>query len=157
MHLPWALCTAPSRHELFSWLWQYCKVTSIKTSCLVTCLVYKNTQIQSKLAIRNFLVALILFLNAKSSLSLWSKWQIGHRKWFLLIPICSLSNRSLLLSLTVLDFLIRNTFPWAILTAPSRHEIFSRLWQYCKVASIKTSCLVTCLVYKHTQKIWFPN
>ena len=31
--------------------------------------------------IRNFLVAL-LFLNAKSSLFLWSKWQIGHRKWF---------------------------------------------------------------------------
>ena len=24
-----------------------------------------------------------LFLNAKSSLSLWSKWQIGHMKWFL--------------------------------------------------------------------------
>ena len=83
MHLPWALCTAPSRHELFSWLWQYCKVTSIKTSCLVTCLVYKNTQIQSNLAIRNFLVALKLFLNAKRSLSLWSKWQIGRRKWFL--------------------------------------------------------------------------
>ena len=39
--------------------------------------------IQSNLAIRNFLVALKLFLNAKSSLSLWSKWQIGHRKWFL--------------------------------------------------------------------------
>ena len=39
--------------------------------------------LQSNLAIRNFLVALKLFLNAKSSLSLWSKWQIGHRKWFL--------------------------------------------------------------------------
>jgi hypothetical protein len=39
--------------------------------------------IQSNLAIRNFLVALKLFLNAKCSLSLWSKWQIGHRKWFL--------------------------------------------------------------------------
>ena len=39
--------------------------------------------IQSNLAIRNFLVALKLFLNTKSSLSLWSKWQIGHRKWFL--------------------------------------------------------------------------
>ena len=46
--------------------------------------------IQSNLAIRNFLFALKLFLNAKSSLSLWSKWQIGHRKWFLntnLFPI----------------------------------------------------------------------
>jgi hypothetical protein len=39
--------------------------------------------IQSNLAIRNFLVALKLFLNAKCSLSLWSKWQIGHGKWFL--------------------------------------------------------------------------
>ena len=35
------------------------------------------------LAIRNSLVALKLFLNVKSSLSLWTKWQIGHRKWFL--------------------------------------------------------------------------
>ena len=35
------------------------------------------------MAIRNFLVALKLFLNAKCSLSLWSKWQIGHGKWFL--------------------------------------------------------------------------
>ena len=40
-------------------------------------------ELQSNLAIRNFLVTLKLFLNAKSSLSLWSKWQIGHRKWFL--------------------------------------------------------------------------
>ena len=40
-------------------------------------------EIQSNMAIRNFLVALKLFLNAKSSLSLWSKWQIGYRKWFL--------------------------------------------------------------------------
>ena len=39
--------------------------------------------IQTNLAIRNFLVALKLFLNAKSSISLWSKWQIGLRKWFL--------------------------------------------------------------------------
>ena len=39
--------------------------------------------LQSNLAIRNFLVALKLFLNAKSSLSICSKWQIGHRKWFL--------------------------------------------------------------------------
>ena len=39
--------------------------------------------VQSNLAIRNFLNALKLFLNAKSSLFLWSKWQTGHRKWFL--------------------------------------------------------------------------
>ena len=42
-----------------------------------------SSLIQSNLAIRNFLVALKLFLNAKSFLSLWSKWQIGHGKWFL--------------------------------------------------------------------------
>ena len=40
-------------------------------------------ELQSNLAIRNFLVTLKLFLNAKCSLSLWSKWQIGHGKWFL--------------------------------------------------------------------------
>ena len=47
-------------------------------------------QIQSKLAIRHFLVALKLFLNAKSSLSLWSKWQIGHRKFvpYQNVPYC---------------------------------------------------------------------
>ena len=39
--------------------------------------------VQSILAIRNFLVSLKLFLNAKSSLSLWSKLAFGHRKWFL--------------------------------------------------------------------------
>ena len=40
-------------------------------------------EIQSNLAIRNFLVALKSFLSAKSSLSLWSKWQIGQGKCFL--------------------------------------------------------------------------
>ena len=39
--------------------------------------------IQSNLMIRNFLVILKLFLNAKFSLFLWSKLVIGHRKWFL--------------------------------------------------------------------------
>ena len=39
--------------------------------------------LQSNMVIRNFLVALKLFLNAKSSLSLWSRWQIDHGKWFL--------------------------------------------------------------------------
>ena len=50
------------------------------------CRKYKNILrllfgVQSNLAIRNFLVALKLFLNAKSSLSLWSKWHISHSKW----------------------------------------------------------------------------
>ena len=35
------------------------------------------------MVIRNFLVTLKLFLNAKSSLSLWSKLAHGHGKWFL--------------------------------------------------------------------------
>ena len=39
--------------------------------------------IQPNLVIRNFLVTLKLFLNAKCSLSLWSKLTIGHGKWFL--------------------------------------------------------------------------
>ena len=39
--------------------------------------------IQSNLVIGNFLVTLKLFLNAKCSLSLWSKLKIGHRKLFL--------------------------------------------------------------------------
>ena len=39
--------------------------------------------VQSNLAIRNCLGTLKLFLNAKCSLFIWSKWQIGHRKWFL--------------------------------------------------------------------------
>ena len=43
----------------------------------------KTLIIQSNLAIRNFLVALKLFLDVKIFLSLWSKWQIGHRKWFI--------------------------------------------------------------------------
>ena len=43
----------------------------------------KTLIIQSNLAIRNFLVALKLFLDVKIFLSLWSKCQIGHRKWFL--------------------------------------------------------------------------
>ena len=50
---------------------------------LITSVLRKTSrvQVQSNVAIRNFLVALKLFLNTKSSL--WSKGQIGHRKWFL--------------------------------------------------------------------------
>ena len=40
-------------------------------------------KIQSNLVIRNFLVTLKLFLNAKSSLSLRSILAFGHGKWFL--------------------------------------------------------------------------
>ena len=43
----------------------------------------KQFVVQSNLVIRNFLVNLKLFLNAKCSLSLWSKLAFGHGKWFL--------------------------------------------------------------------------
>ena len=48
--------------------------------------------VQLNLAIRNFLFDLKLFLNAKSSLSLWSKWQIGHRKWYQFVPYQSIPS-----------------------------------------------------------------
>ena len=66
-----------------SWLSFHCKATGI-LACLV---------IQSNLAKRNFSITLKLFLNAKSSLSLWSK-----------LAICSLSKRSLSPSLTILGY-----------------------------------------------------
>ena len=40
-------------------------------------------KIQSNLAIRNFLVTLELFLNAKCSPFLWCQLTISHEKWFL--------------------------------------------------------------------------
>ena len=61
-----------------AWIWQ----PSMKKIHSLIYVAWKY-DIQSNLAIRNFLVALKLFLSAKSSLSLWSKWQIGHGKWFL--------------------------------------------------------------------------
>ena len=44
---------------------------------------FKAFLLQSNLVIRNFLVTLKLFLNAKCSLSLWSKLVFCHGKWFL--------------------------------------------------------------------------
>jgi len=74
------------------------KFLTIKSTNWYIFLLYSN------LAIRNFLVTLKLFLNAKCPLFLCSKWQIGHGKWFLntYVPICSLSKSSLLPSSTVL-------------------------------------------------------
>ena len=56
---------------------------SLVTEFHFWCVKIGEMFIQSNLAIRNFLVALKLFLNAKSSLSLSSKWQIGQMEWFL--------------------------------------------------------------------------
>ena len=75
-------------------LYKIVKKTRISsTECLMEFLFFyiqlpyrRRFIVQSNLAIRNFLVTLKLFLNAKSSLSLWSKWQIGRRKWFQLVP-----------------------------------------------------------------------
>ena len=55
--------------------------------------------VQSNLVIRNFLVTLKLFLNAKCSLSLWSKLTIGHGKWFLKSNLFLI--KTFLISLTV--------------------------------------------------------
>ena len=54
------------------------------SSFLSTPTIWKLNQnlLQSNLVIRNLLVTLKLFLNAKCSLSLWCKLAIGHRKWF---------------------------------------------------------------------------
>ena len=85
----------------------YCWI--VDSTCSHRTQVNKNSTkylCKLNLAIRNFLVDLKLFLTAKGSL--WSKWRYGHRKWF---PntMCSLSNRSLLPSLTVQSNLaIRN-------------------------------------------------
>ena len=56
--------------------------------------------IQSNLVIRNFMVTLKLFLNAKCSLPLWSKLATGYG---FLTTICSLSDHSLSPSLTILS------------------------------------------------------
>ena len=61
-----------------------------------------DLNIQSNLMIWNFLVTLKLFLNAKCSLSLWSKLTIGHRKWFLNTNFVPYQNVPLSPSLTVL-------------------------------------------------------
>ena len=73
---------------------------------LIACNVLKgiesNFQVKSNLVIRNFLVTLILFLNPKCSLSILVT---GNGS---LTPICSLLNRSLSPSSTVLML-----FKWA--------------------------------------------
>ena len=51
--------------------------------CCITLPIFNMLVVQSNLPRRNFLVTLKLFLNAKCSLFIWSKWQIGHGKWFL--------------------------------------------------------------------------
>ena len=53
---------------------EYLKVINIYWFDKLFLLTFINCHIQSNLAIRNILVALEYFLNAKSSLSLWSKW-----------------------------------------------------------------------------------
>ena len=66
-----------------------------------------NLPIQSNLVIRNFFLTLKLFLNAKSSLSVWSKLIMVMENGPL-TPIFSLSKRFLSPSLTVI--FIGNTF-----------------------------------------------
>ena len=61
----------------FTFLLSYVFSDTLKRSNQILILV------QSNLVIRNFLVTLKLFLNAKCSLSLWSKLTIHHWKWSL--------------------------------------------------------------------------
>ena len=55
----------------------------LNTYCFSSKALDALKHIQSNLVIRNFLVILKLFLNAKCSLPLWSQWSFGHEKWFL--------------------------------------------------------------------------
>ena len=73
-------------------------------------------KIQSNLVVRNFLVTLKLFLNTKSSLSLWSKLAFGHGKWFLKTNLFH-SKLSLSPSLTVLYIFYSPAGKWCWLVA----------------------------------------
>ena len=69
-------------HVIFSFVGcQLTWFTQTLNPIIQTCWLF--LQLQSNLVMRNFLVILKLFLNAKYSLSLWSKLTIGHRIWFL--------------------------------------------------------------------------
>ena len=90
---------------------------------------------QSNKAIRNFLVALKLFLNAKNSLSLWSKWQIGHGKWFL--------NTNLFL---IKPFLIAKFDCTLLIYAPNIFmDIFIDLWPCCFITHLHSAVQVRSL------------
>ena len=75
----------------------FARFSSLKLDC--TC-NFQNMVVQSNLVIRNFLVTLKLFFNAKCSLSLCKllNWLQANGS---LTPISTLSNRSLSPSLTV--------------------------------------------------------
>ena len=71
---------------IFIWatkMWRIITFWAISTWCFSNWLYIFSAQVQSNLVIRNYFVTLKLFLNAKCSLSLWSKLAIGHGKWFL--------------------------------------------------------------------------
>ena len=74
--------TWPLDVSIFSLNHVIVRPTKIMNNLLKYCEI-RTYKVQSNLVIRNFLVTLKLFLNAKSSLSLWSKLAFGHRKWFL--------------------------------------------------------------------------
>ena len=79
-------CLLVSLHFNKDWLSNSFKILAAKWWNLtgrLSILECLKVSLQLNLAIRNFSVNLKLFLNAKCSLFLWSKWQIGHRKWFL--------------------------------------------------------------------------
>ena len=100
----------------------------------------KDILVQSNLAIRNVLFALKLFLNAKSSLSLWRKWQIGHRKWFL--------NTNLFL---ISKFDCTYQMEFAIFVHCVLHQ--SLVTEPIKKSAIMTSCTIFYRSYFYT--VWY--
>ena len=72
-------------HSLSKWRIYACVYNSAVShkNCPFLEMPQNNLVVQSNSVIRNFLVTLKLFLNANCSLSLRSKWTIGHGIWFL--------------------------------------------------------------------------
>ena len=62
--------------------------------------------------IRDLLVTLKLFLNAKSSLSLWSQLAFGHEKWFLNTNLCLIKTFLITKFDCTIKFLGRHFHNW---------------------------------------------
>ena len=73
----WLISTASNFLMMFMLMWFLISTTHLPTMYL------SDANLSTvKLGNKELLVVLKLFLNAKSSLSLWSKWQIAQWKWF---------------------------------------------------------------------------
>ena len=127
-HNFWFFCLRSSTCPLTGFFWLLSHVVYLKLTgvCIISVSSFSILQninfwmIKFTVLQSNFLFALKLFLNAKSSLSLWSKWKIGHRKRFLNTNLF-LIKRSLLPSLTVIPSLIVLTYTYLIPNIFSPH------------------------------------